>query len=71
MTGCWTPAVEVLAVMPDVCRRLLAVHRPAENGRCRACTVPGTGLPGAVWPCTPHNLATAARALHELRKRSP
>lgn len=64
-------AVEVLAVMPEACGRLLAEHRPADNMRCRACTVGGTGLPGARWPCTMHNLATAARALRELRERSP
>jgi hypothetical protein len=57
--------------MPDVCGRLLTAHRPADNMRCRACTVAGTGLPGERWPCTMHNLATAARALHGLRERSP
>ena len=29
-------------------------------GRCQGCTVPGTGLPGAVWPCALHFYATAA-----------
>ncbi|TAK32309.1 MAG: hypothetical protein EPO40_03000 [Myxococcaceae bacterium] len=53
--------------MPDVYRRLLDDHTPAANGcgRCRACTVPGTGSPGAVWPCSMHQLAVLARKIHD------
>lgn len=67
----WNVLAEILSTTPDVCTRLLRLHRPAECGKCRACTIAGTGLPGASWPCTMHNLATAAVALRQLRERSP
>ena len=41
-------------------QRLLAVHVPDRHGRCRGCTVGGTGLPGAVWPCALHFYAAIA-----------
>jgi hypothetical protein len=55
-----------LARMPGVAQRLLAVHLPDGQGRCRACTTPGTGVPGAPWPCALHFYATAAE---EIRKQ--
>lgn len=53
-----------LAQLPGVARRLLAAHVPDGHGRCRACTTPGTGLPGARWPCALHFYAAAAQQLH-------
>lgn len=50
----------VLARMPGVPQRLLAVHVADDHGRCRACTAPGTGLPDAKWPCALHFYASAA-----------
>jgi hypothetical protein len=52
-----------LARMPGVPQRLLAVHVPDDRGRCRACTTPGTGLPGAEWPCALHFYASAAETV--------
>lgn len=60
-TDPWHTFTEVLAVMPDVVDRLLTDHVPdPDSGRCRACTVGGTGLPGKPWPCSVHALAAAA-----------
>lgn len=61
----WQHLAEVLAVMPDTYRRLLAEHVPAPCGRCRRCTVPGTGAPRAPWPCSVHQLATLAQHIHD------
>ena len=42
------PLSAALAAMPDLRNRLLAAHVPDASGRrCRACTTPGTGTPGA------------------------
>jgi hypothetical protein len=55
------PLSEALAVMPDLRNRLLADHVPDASGhRCRACTTPGTGTPGAHWPCRIREAADAA-----------
>jgi hypothetical protein len=51
-----------LGRLSGVAQRLLAVHVPDQHGRCRGCTTPGTGLPGAVWPCALHFYASAAAA---------
>ena len=54
--------VAILAGMPELWRRLLVDHVPQPGGkRCRACTVPGTGYPGATWPCRIRDAAEAAR----------
>lgn len=63
-----TDVATELAGLSGVARRLLALHVPAENGRCRACTTPGTGLPGAAWPCVLHFYATAANEMHRRRR---
>jgi hypothetical protein len=56
------PLSEALAGMPDLRNRLLADHVPDETGhRCRACTTPGTGTPGAHWPCRIREAAEAAQ----------
>lgn len=58
-----------LAEMPDTIEKLLATHRGSLDDtlpRCVACTEPGTGRPGAPWPCSIHGLATLA---NELRRR--
>lgn len=52
-----------LGRLGGVAQRLLAVHVPDWHGRCRGCTVPGTGLPGAVWPCALHFYAATAAQL--------
>lgn len=54
---------ELLAGMPELYRRLLAEHTPDARGRCRSCTVPGTGLPGARWPCI---IAVVARQAQDI-----
>lgn len=51
-----------LESQPGIVDALLAAHVPDDRGRCRACTRPGTGIPGASWPCALHFYATAARA---------
>lgn len=53
-----------LAPMVEVWERLLAVHLPDRNGRCRTCTQGGTGLPGTQWPCALHGIASLARRRH-------
>lgn len=52
-----------LARLPGVAQRLLALHVPDGGDRCRACTIPGTGLPGAKWPCALHFYASAAEEI--------
>lgn len=53
---------EALAMMPGLRNRLLAEHVPDASGhRCRACTTPGTGTPGAAWPCRIRDAAEAAQ----------
>jgi hypothetical protein len=56
------PLSEALSAMPDLRHRLLADHVPDATGhRCRACTTPGTGTPGAHWPCRIREAAEAAQ----------
>jgi hypothetical protein len=56
------PLSQALAAMPDLRNRLLAEHVPDASGhRCRACTTPGTGTPGAHWPCRIREAAEAAQ----------
>src|SRR5690349_11777343 len=55
--------VDILAGMSELWQRLLVDHVPQPGGkRCRACTVPGTGYPGATWPCRIRDAAEAAQA---------
>lgn len=61
-------AVE-LARQPETTQRLLALHVPDGNGRCRACTTPGTGRPAAPWPCVLHFYASAADEIARRRAR--
>lgn len=58
-----------LARMPETTRRLLVVHVPDERGRCRGCTTPGTGIPGAAWPCVLHFYASAAQEIWRRTER--
>ena len=51
-----------LGRLSGVAQRLLVVHVADHRGRCQGCTTPGTGLPGAVWPCALHFYASAAAA---------
>ena len=58
------PLSEALASMPGLRNRLLVDHVPDATGhRCRACTTPGTGTPGASWPCRIRDAAEAAQLL--------
>ncbi|MFC4944482.1 hypothetical protein [Pseudonocardia sp. GCM10023141] len=54
-----------LAPMVDVWQRLLTLHQPDRNGRCRMCTKGGTGLPSSPWPCSIHGIAELARRRHD------
>lgn len=51
-----------LAAQPDVTGKLLALHVPDPDGRCRACTINGGGRHW-VWPCRISLAAGAARRL--------
>ncbi len=62
-----TGFAQELARLPETTCRLLAVHVPDDRSRCRGCTTPGTGMPGAAWPCVLHFYASAAQ---EIRRRS-
>jgi hypothetical protein len=59
----WGQFVQILAGMPDVVGRLIVEHVADENGRCRGCTLPGTGRPNEPWPCSLRKLADQARRL--------
>lgn len=63
-TGRYGRLADELAPMVEVWERLLAVHLPDRNGRCRTCTQGGTGLPGTHWPCALHGIASLARRRH-------
>jgi hypothetical protein len=56
----WHDLAAVLATIPRGAELLLDAHVASPAGRCTACTQGGTGLPGALWPCTLHSLATEA-----------
>ena len=56
-----------LAGLAGVPQRLLALHVSDGHGRCRACTTPGTGTPGAPWPCVLHFYATEAEQIRQQR----
>jgi hypothetical protein len=63
--------IEILGAMPDLWARLLAEHVPDPSGsRCRACTIAGTGSPGAAWPCRIRDVAEAARARYTANTRT-
>lgn len=52
--------VEFIAAQAGGASRLLALHVPDTAGRCRCCTLPGTGISHAPWPCPIHFYAAAA-----------
>ena len=68
MSGADTALAVELAGLLGVAERLLGRHVPDPQGRCRGCTVAGTGRPGAAWPCALHFYASAAVAI---RSRGP
>lgn len=69
-SGEWRAFAEVLAAIPGAAAQLMAEHQPdPRSGRCRACTIPGTGAPGAVWPCSVRRLAELAVEIAESRGR--
>lgn len=49
-----------LAWQPEITRRLLERHIADGGGRCRGCTMPGTGSPAERWPCALYFYAEAA-----------
>ncbi|MGI5132098.1 hypothetical protein ACQEVB_35210 [Pseudonocardia sp. CA-107938] len=51
---------QLLAGLPGVVETLLQLHRPDDQGRCRACTKAGTGLPEKAWPCALYWFADGA-----------
>lgn len=57
-----------LAGLPGVTQRLLALHVSDGHGKCCACTTPGTGMPGARWPCSLHFYAAAAEEIRRQRQ---
>lgn len=58
-----------LAPMVELWERLLTLHRPDRNGRCRTCTQGGTGLPGTPWPCALRRIAELAQRRHARLRR--
>lgn len=52
-----------LAGLPGITQRLLVLHVSDGHGKCRACTTPGTSIPGAAWPCSLHFYAAAAEQI--------
>lgn len=52
--------VEFISRQPGGPKRLLAAYVPDEHGRCRGCTIPGTGTPFEPWPCKIHYYAASA-----------
>jgi hypothetical protein len=62
------PFADVLSSMPMLWARLITEHTPDQNGRyCRACTMAGTGSPGAAWPCRIRDAAEGARRRYQIR----
>ena len=62
------PFADVLSSMPVLWARLIAEHVPDQRGRyCRACTMAGTGSPGAAWPCRIRDAAEGARRRYQSR----
>jgi len=60
---------DVLGAMPELWTRLLTEHIPDPTSkRCRACTIAGTGTPGAAWPCRIRDLAESAKARYLARR---
>ncbi|HLU59139.1 MAG TPA: hypothetical protein VKZ81_27065 [Pseudonocardia sp.] len=56
---------DLMSGMPEVWRRLLAVHVPDRLGRCACCrTASGSG---ERWPCSLHQIAREAQRLYGLR----
>lgn len=65
----WDTFTEALSVMPESYTKLLDLHVPAANGRCRACTEGGTGVPHEPWPCAVHDVAARAQRIAQGRER--
>jgi len=55
----WRDLVETIAQNGPLVAKLVDVHRPDNEGRCRVCTVAGTTR-HAAWPCTIARLAKDA-----------
>ena len=58
----------LLAGMPQVAERLIAVHTPGHDGYCTGCYLPQGG-PNR-WPCVLHGLAVLAREVTERADRN-
>lgn len=66
MTELQRVAATFIAAQPGGPRRLMKIHQPDARHRCRGCSTPGTGTPGAEWPCMIHTFAAlAARMVAE------
>jgi hypothetical protein len=57
----WRAFVAELSTTPDLIRALMAAHLPGPAGRCRGCTLGGSGTPDRPWPCSLWLTADAAR----------
>lgn len=55
--GCIAEAARFLAAQPGAVERVFRAHRPAPDGRCRAC-----GPTAPAWPCVIVTIARHARA---------
>lgn len=68
MTELQRLAAVFIAAQPGGPKRLLRIHQPDDRHRCRGCSTPGTGTPGAEWPCPIHAFAhLAARMVDDKR----
>ncbi len=65
----WRAFVEVLSANPELIQALMGAHLPDPAGRCRGCTVSGTGTPDLPWPCSLWLTADAARQVR-VRQRT-
>ncbi len=54
----WDALVVVTSRFEGLAETLVREHQADRYGRCKACELPESG--GSVWPCTLHNLGTAA-----------
>lgn len=61
------PLTLALAELPGAAERLREEHVPDEHGRCRGCTMPGTGTPYAHSPCSLALLAESALKVKSAR----
>jgi hypothetical protein len=52
----------------ELIQALMAAHVPDPAGRCRGCTISGTGTPDRPWPCSLWLTSDAARQTRVRRR---